>query len=83
MAKAWIITRGEYSDYHIVAVYSNKKKAEEVAANIRAREKNEFLERHDLAELDHCEQVYYSGQEEGGWDTWVEEWSLDTLKEQE
>ena len=31
MKKIYVITKGEYSDYHICAVYSDKKKAEEVA----------------------------------------------------
>jgi hypothetical protein len=31
MAKVFVVTEGEYSDYHIVAVFSTRKKAKEFA----------------------------------------------------
>jgi len=30
MKKVYVITRGSYPDYHVCAIYSDKKKAEEM-----------------------------------------------------
>lgn len=32
MDKVWVVTKGEYSDYHIVRIFSNQEQAEKYAA---------------------------------------------------
>jgi hypothetical protein len=38
MTTVWIVTQGEYSDYHIVGVFSTKEAAEALCARINAKE---------------------------------------------
>lgn len=52
MGKVFAITKGEYSDYSIVGIFSTKAKAERALRELDIYGKNDYIEEYELDELD-------------------------------
>lgn len=52
MAKIFVITKGSYSDYSIVGMFSTKEKAQQALDVLSIYDKNDNIEEYELDELD-------------------------------
>jgi hypothetical protein len=68
--KVWIVTRGEYSDYHIEAVFSTEERADNFARLISSRYEEASAEEWDLDEPWAAQELYF-------WDCTIEDYQWD------
>ena len=72
--KVYVITKGVYSDYHIVGVVLDKNRAEEIVETISTTHSKAFVEEYDTDSFATCLrfEVYYIY---GNWNAIVDEYN--------
>jgi|WetSurMetagenome_2_1015567.scaffolds.fasta_scaffold15523_12 hypothetical protein len=70
MTKVYVVTEGSYSDYHIVAVFRDRKEAETfVGSNVDEIEEYELYEKQPVRQV-----VYYAKAESPDWNVEERSW---------